>query len=164
MIYVVLIISFLLDGFISTIIGSNSLFFPLFTLLALIIICPFFKKKETHKFLFIAAFTGMLYDIVYTNTFMLNIGMFLLSAILIKFIFQIYASNIVSNILISILLIILYRSITYFAFVISGYLAFSFTELLRGVYSSLMINILYIAVSYLLTILISKKFNIQRFS
>lgn len=164
MIYLILIITFLLDGFILSVIGPNSLLFPLCLLMSLIIIYPLFKKDEYNKYLFLCAFLGFLYDLVYTGIPLLNIGIFLLAGIILKVIFTLFSNNIISNILTGLLLIFIYRIISYLILVLSGYLNFSFLELLKGLYSSVVVNIIYIIVFYLASISISDKFRIQRFS
>lgn len=164
MIYIFLIISFLLDGFILSIINSTSLLFPLCSIMSLIIIYPFFKKDEFNTFLIISGFVGMLYDVVYTGTLFLNIGVLILVAIIIKLIFRVFSNNLLSNILIGISIIVIYRTINYLVFSLAGYLDFSFLELLKGIYSSLIVNTIYIVIFYLIGILISKRFKIQRFS
>lgn len=164
MIYIVLIISFLFEGFISTLLHPNSLLFPLFSLMSIIVIYPFFKKDEYSKYLVICAFLGLLYDIVYTNTFLLNMGLFLLFGIITKFIFEVFSSNLISTTLTGLLFIFLYRIITYLILIISGYLQFSFFDLLKGIYSSLIINIIYIIIIYGIIKVIENKFKLRRFS
>lgn len=164
MIYIILIISFLLDNFFLFIIEKESLLFPLCTLMSLVIIFPFFRKDNHNKFLIICAFLGMLYDLVFAQTILLNIGLFLLIGIMIKIVFKLFSTNIISNLLTAIIIILVYRIINYFILCMSGYFSFSLLELIRGIYSSLIVNLIYIIVFYGLSILISNKFKIQRFS
>lgn len=164
MIYIVLFVSFLLDQFFLSIINQNSILFPLCSLMSLIIIYPFFKKTEYNKFLIICGFLGVLYDVVYTGTPLLNIGLFLLTGIIIKLIFSIFSNNLISNLLTGLLIIFIYRTVNYLILLLSGYLNFSPLELLQGLYSSLIVNLIYIVIFYLLGLLISNKFKIQRFS
>lgn len=164
MIYLLMCISFLLDGFISTLISPNSVLFPLFSLVILIIIYPFFNKDNRNYFFISCALVGFFYDAVYTNTFLLNLGLFLLLGIIISLVFRFFSSNLVSTIFTGIFVIFIYRIITYLILVISGYLRFSFMSLIKGIYSSLIINIVYIIIIYLITKLISNKLKLRRFS
>lgn len=164
MIYIILIISFLLDSFFLSVIGPNSILFPLCSLMSLTIIYPFLKKTEYNKFLIICIFMGMLYDVVFTGTPLLNIGLFLLTGIIIKLVFRVFSNNFVSNILTGILIIFIYRTFNYLILCLAKYVDFSILALIRGIYSSLIINIIYIIISYSLGLLISNKFKIQRFS
>ena len=88
MIYTILIISFLLDFFLLSTIDSNSILFPLCSLMSLIIIYPFFKRRDYNKFLIICVILGVLYDVVLTGTPLLNVGIFLLTGIIIKIVFR----------------------------------------------------------------------------
>ena len=73
------IISFLLDGIISNIVPFNlvdpSYFKTIYSLISLVIIYNYFDNKK--KYLSILVILGILFDIVYTNTFILNIIVFL---------------------------------------------------------------------------------------
>ena len=69
------IISFLLDGLVSTILPLNltnpSIFKTIYSIVALVIIYNYFDNKQ--KYLKILIILGIFFDIVYTNTFILNI-------------------------------------------------------------------------------------------
>lgn len=164
MIIFILILSFLLDFFLLSIIKSSSILFPLCSLMSLIIIYPFFKKRDYDKFLIICLISGTLYDVVFTGTLFLNIGIFLLVGLIIKIIFRSFSNNPISNILTGLFVIVIYRTISYLIFCLSGNLDFSILELVRGIYSSLMVNLIYITIVYFLGLWIGTKFKIQRFS
>lgn len=164
MIYTLLTISFLLDLFLLSSIGTSSLLFPLCSLISTIIIYPFFKKHEFNKFLIISLIIGGIYDVVYTNTILLNIGIFLLCALIIKIVFNSFSYNLMNVIWVSLLIIIFYRALNYFAFVLADYINFSLYSLLRGIYSSIAINLLYIIIFYYLSLFFSNKYKIERFS
>jgi len=113
MIYIILFVSLLLDYVFLSLISNNSLLFPLFTLVSLILIYPLFKEHQFNRYLIISFCLGIVYDVVYMNTIFLNIGSFLLFPYLIKYFFKNFSVNIINNILITILLIIIYRTITF---------------------------------------------------
>ena len=71
------IISFILDNLISNFINHNSLFYPLFTMLSLIIIYPKFNKKD-NKYYICSFILGLIYDITVSDTLFLNAFIFLL--------------------------------------------------------------------------------------
>ena len=83
-VYFILITSFLLDGILSNyldyMLGDITLFNPLLTIIALLIIYPFFRKND-NQYLVIAFITGFLYDLFYTNLLFTNAILFLLLAI-----------------------------------------------------------------------------------
>ena len=79
---VALIISFLLEAIFSNFVSIGGYFVPLFTLTALIIICPFLQEKEKYyKYAFMA---GMLYDLFYTDTIVFHAIIFCFMAIIVR--------------------------------------------------------------------------------
>jgi len=163
MMYIILIVSVLLDQVFLSLIQNHSVLFPLFTLMSLIVIYPFFRKSQYHAYLSIALFLGGVYDIVYMNTLFLNLGLFLLVGILIKFFFKVFSINLINNTIVGIIIILLYRSVTYFILLCSGYLNWSFSLFIKGIYSSLIVNLMYVIVIHLVLLLMSHKFKIRRF-
>ena len=142
-----IIISFVLDNFISNFINHNSLFYPLFTLLSLIIIYPKFTKK-LNKYYLISFLLGLTYDIAVTDTLFLNAFIFLLLSYIINYIFKTIPYNYFSVLIISIVSIIYYRLITYLVLLLLNYLNFNIVVLLKSIYNSLILNIIYITILY----------------
>ena len=77
MIILISIISFFLDGILSHYILPNSLFLPLFTVVALVLIYPYFNNNNYRYFKYIALL-GLLYDISYLDTLFLNFFIFII--------------------------------------------------------------------------------------
>ena len=149
MIGTICVISFLLDGYISSCISMDSLFYPLFSIICLIVIFPYFKHRDK-KFFYYAGGLGFLYDLVYTDTLYLNFLLFLLLALSIRQLYFWFSSNILSTIFLSFLSIIFYRFTTYFLLVLIGYLPLKWHILWEGIYSSILLNILYSVLLYLI--------------
>lgn len=164
MIYIILVISCLLDYLFLSFIKINSILFPLFSLMALIIVYPFFKKRQFNRFLVACSALGIVYDIVFTDMRLLNVGTFLLVGLIIKLIFKTIPNNLLSGLLVGLITIVFYRITTYMVLVLAGYLDFSFIDLFCGIYSSLIVNIGYIIMFYLLSLFFSRKYKIERFS
>ena len=142
-----IIISFILDNFISNFINHNSLFYPLFTLLSLIIIYPKFIKK-INKYYLTSFLLGLIYDIAVTDTLFLNAFIFLLLSYIINYIFRKTPYNYLSVLIISFISIIYYRVITYIVLLLLNYLNFNLLTLLKSIYNSLILNIIYITILY----------------
>ncbi len=155
------IISFVFDSIFSNIIPTDSIFLPLFSLISLIIIYPYFHKEENSylKFTFLL---GLLYDIAYTDTLFLNAFIFLLIGFCIKLINEYISNNIFNVSIMSLLVVIIYRFITYFVLVMINYLNYDFTNLLASIYSSLIINVIYGIILYLITDFISRKYKFDK--
>ena len=141
------IISFILDNFISNFINHNSLFYPLFTLLSLIIIYPKFTKK-INKYYLTSFLLGLVYDVAVTDTLFLNAFIFLLLSYIINYIFRKIPHNYLSVLIVSIVSIIYYRVITYIVLLLLNYLNFNIFVLLKSIYNSLVLNIIYTSILY----------------
>lgn len=142
----IIIFSFLIDNIISLLINQNSIFFPLCSLLSLIIIFSY-NLKEYHFFI-LSFVIGLIYDVVFTNSLFLNAGIFLLFSLIVFLLFKKINYNFFNVLLISSLLILMYRIITYFLFLLSFDVLFDFFTLFKGIYSSFIINIIYITILY----------------
>ena len=82
MIPTTIIISFVLDSIISNFLSINTLFAPLFTLMSLVIVYPYFNGNNKN-FLITSFVTGVAYDLIYTNTIVIHGLLFVAIAFLI---------------------------------------------------------------------------------
>ena len=155
-----IIISFLLEGLISNYL-SSSLLRGVFTLISLSLIYPYYYK-DLNKYYILSFIIGFIYDITYTNTLFLNACVFLAIAFLIIKIDKIISNNLINSILIGCITIFLYRIIIYLIYIIIGKFNFNINILLSSITSSLILNIIYIILSYVILNLISKKLNIKK--
>ena len=71
MIYIILILSFLLDGILFSLFSFNTPISPLFSLLSILIIYPYCDTNKKSYFI-CPALLGVLYDIAYSNSLFLN--------------------------------------------------------------------------------------------
>lgn len=162
MIISVITLSFVLESILSNFISiQTKLLNPLFSILSLIILYPYFYNKEKSYYL-TAIILGIFYDVVYTNTLCLNAVVFLIIAFLIKKMNIWISNNIINVTLMALIIIIVYRSITYFLLIIINYLKFKPDALLNSILSSIIINVLYVVFAYLITDYISKKKHIHK--
>lgn len=158
----VVVISFFLESIFSNFVAIDSLLFiPLFTIISLVIIYPYFSNND-FKYLKYCAIIGLCYDIIFTNTLILNMVVFLSIGLIIKLVNIFISNNPLNVILISLISITFYRVITYFLLVIINFVSFNFNVLLKGVYSSLIINLAYGIIVYLLTDYLSKKHRVSK--
>lgn len=158
MILIILLFSFYLEGILSIIININFLL-PLTTLVSLIIIYPYLFGNRKIYYL-ICFITGILYDISYTNTLFLNAFTFLLLGFIISFIYL--YSNTLKLIIITIIIIVLYRFIIYGILVFIDYTSFNIMILLRSILYSLLFNIIYILLMFKITDILSRKNGIYK--
>ena len=160
MIAFTIIFSFLFESVISNIVSINSNLIPLFTLVSLSITFPYFKKNLL-KFIVICTITGLFYDLIFTNTPFINTVSFMLMSFLIILNYRLFKYNIISSSIFSIILIVLYRIISYGLLVLVDYLNFNYRNFLNGILSSLIVNIIYGFILYIilekLSIILNKK-------
>lgn len=161
MVPAVLIISFILDSIVSNFISLGSLFFPLFTLMALIIIYPYFNNNR-HKYFGVCLATGICYDLIYTNTIIIHGMLFLLIGFIITRLNLIISNNYINVGIMAIICIVIYRFLAYGLLLITASTSFEWLSLLKSIYSSLILNIFYVVVVYIITDKISRKLKIHR--
>lgn len=161
MVAIVLIISFILDSLISNFIPLNSIFMPLFTLMSLIIIYPYFNNHKT-KYLLVCFVTGLFYDLIYTNTIVIHAFLFLVIGFIIIRLNLILSNNYLNVAIMAIIIIIIYRIIAYGLLLITANIDFNFMTLLKSIYSSLILNLIYVVLTFIITDQIATKLKIRR--
>lgn len=130
------LISIILEMGYLNIINPNSYFLPLFSLVSLI-----FLKKDKNYYIK-CFFIGVLYDLVFTNLFIINGIIYLFIGLIIK---KIKNFNI-NNIIIGIIIIIFYQLILFILFNISKYQIYSLEEFIYILPRYFIINIIYILI------------------
>ena len=150
MISLILIISFILEGITSNLISLNSLFFPLFTLVTLATIYPLFNKNN-NKFYLYSIFVGFIYDIVYTNAPFMNSFAFLITAYMIKLLYEYITVSKFNIILVNIIVIVFHQTVLYLLLCLFNYTTFNEVTLFTSLYSSIIINIIYGCVIFIIT-------------
>ena len=89
--YYYLVVSFILENVMASIfpatLGNISYFTTIYTIIALVVIYPYFANEK--KYYTLVIIFGALFDILYTSTLLLNVVFFLLIALVIKIWIQI---------------------------------------------------------------------------
>lgn len=161
---VIVSISILLEAFLSNYIpifvGNHNLFIPMFTIVSLVIVFPYFN--ENSKFLKLCFIFGIIYDILFTNTIGLNISLFLLIGLIV-----IFLDNGLSNTLFSILIkmivsIIIYDVLSYGILLLLNYMHYDFLTLFMKIVKSFILNITYTVILYFVVEWIAKKLYIKK--
>ena len=145
--------SFLLEGFMSNIFASSltdvSYFTTIYTVISFVVIYPYFYNKKKYYILLIIF--GILFDALYTSTFIVNVFIFLGVG------FVIYLLN---NI-VSIIAIITYHLLSFIILSIAGYANYSFLLLGRIIVHSIIMTIIYTSLSYLIIKTLFNRFDIK---
>ena len=165
--YIFTFISFFIDLFLSSFIPiintSNNFLIPMFTIISLVLMYPYFINKNK-EFIIYSLVTGFIYDIVVTNTLCFNMIMFSFIAFLIIMLDNNLSNNITSIIVKSFIIIFSYDIVVYFVLVLINYINFNILGLLIKLVKSILLNLIYIIISYNILDKISQKFNIKKLS
>ena len=146
------IISFLLDGLLSNYISTNiinpSYFRTIYSIVSLVVIFSYFEDNK--KYLYILFIVGALFDIVYTNTFILNIVIFLLIYMIINILNNYIPNNIFTINIKSLLAIATYHILSFLILSLANYHIYSINALGIILYRSIIMTIIYTSISYLI--------------
>lgn len=137
-----IIVSFLLDGLLSTYIDN---FIPLFTLTSLVIASYYYKEDDLIKY---SLLIGICYDITYTNTLILNGILFYLLILLVLRLNKKYQQKLITLILINTVIITLYLVISYIILIIFKYLSLDLLYLLLAILKGIITNTIYLLILY----------------
>ena len=146
------IISFLLDGLVSTILPyeltNPSIFKTIYSIISLVIIYNYFDNKQ--KYLNILIVLGIFFDIVYTNTFILNVVVFITIYIFLSSIDYMIPTNIITINIKSISCVSLYHILTYIILLLANYNSYSLKLLGIILLRSILMTVIYTSISYLI--------------
>lgn len=158
---IILIISFILDGILSSFlpysVGNLSLFTPLLTIVSLFIIYKFYYHKEKEYYI-IAFILGIIYDLFYTNLLFFNGLVFLLMAYLFVKIYRVLKVDSFRIIIYICLVIIFYEVVCSIVFLIFNLVPITFNGVLYKITHSLLLNIIYGELLYVIINAIPKKY------
>lgn len=147
-----MIISFMLDALISNFINMSitnpSIFNTIYSVIALVIIYNYFD--DDNKYIKILLVLGILFDIVYTSTFLLNIFIFIVIYIVIKFINEYIPNNLFTINIKSLIAISLYHILSYLILMLVHYDYYSFKCLLLMIPKSIIMSVIYTSISYIM--------------
>lgn len=161
-IFGVTILSFFLESIISNFIPLDSHFFvPLLSLMSLILIYPYFNG-EKEDYIKVSALMGFLYDVVFTDTLLLNLVLFILIGLFICFLNRLFSTNFFSIVLVSVLVIIAYRFMNYGILCLSGLFEFQMIRFIDSILCSLLLNVIYVILLYFITDFLAKKYRIRK--
>ncbi len=155
MYYLLIVLSLILESCISNFTFATILV-PLFLLTSFTILHPYYKNNKIN-FILSAMFFGLIYDIAFTDLVFINTICFGICSIFVVTLYKYIKYNIFNANLINIIVIIIYRIISYIFLIILDYVNFCFLDLLKGIYSSILINIVYGTILFLVSKCLNKK-------
>ena len=135
-----IIISFILEGILNSVLYK---LIPLFTLTSIVTTSYYYKKDVTIKY---SVLIGLLYDITYTNTVILNSVIFFIIAFVIIFYNKNVKKSLLNLIILNIISIIFYLIFTYFLQLLFNYINFDLKKLTSSVIKSITVNTIYLLI------------------
>ena len=136
-----MIISFLVDGFISK--------YAPYSILSLVSLI-FLSKKNLKKYYLEAFILGLLFDYFYSNTFFYNSFIFLETAFLIKKFQEKISSNFLNFLLIVILIVINYYTVCFIILALIKYISFDIERYIYVTLNSVELNLILAIIMYLI--------------
>lgn len=157
---IILILSFILDGILTNFLPyiELSLFTPLLTLVSIFLIYPLYKKTEIRYFVTLIIL-GILYDLFYTNLLFFNAILFLIIGFITKIIYKNLDINFIKLIIYIIGIIIIYELTTGLIIFIFNLVPITITKILYKITHSILLNVIYAELIYLVLKIIPKKFK-----
>lgn len=160
---ILIVLSSLIQGAISNYLGYTytnlTIFSTLYTLIALLIIRPHFENEK--KYLVFLIITGLIIDIVYTNTFILNACIFVVTYYFSKIFHFFFPYNLFTMNISNLLSVFIYHIISFLFFNILRYDNYTILVLVKILTHSIIMTIIYTSVLYLIVELISRKFELK---
>ena len=152
MIIIYVILSFILDGFMSNYINNSltnySYFNTIYSLISLVIIYNYFENDK--KYLSFLLVTSVLFDIAYTNTFPVNTLIFLIIYFLIKKINYYVPNNYLTINIKTVLCITIYHILSYFILLFIDTYNYPLKVLWIIISRNIIMTIIYTTISYLI--------------
>lgn len=159
---IIMIISLILDGVITNylpfMVDNLSLFTPLFTLVSIFIIYPFYRKKEKQYYITIFIL-GLLYDLLYTNLLFFNAVIFVFLGFIIRIIVKNFEVDYIKIIIYIVILITLYESLTAGVLLVFNIVPITAGKLLYKISHSLLLNIIYAEILFIIIKKLPKKYR-----
>ena len=159
---IILLISIVLDGILSNflpfLVNDLSLFTPMLTVIAIFMIYPFFRKKEKNYFITIFI-VGMIYDLLYTNLVFFNGVLFLIIGFISLEIYKNFEISYLKLIIYLILIISAYEILTGIILLVFNMVPVTLYKVLYKITHSIILNIEYGELIYLIINLITKKYR-----
>lgn len=158
-----LVLSFILDNFMSNIFSSTltdiSYFTTIYIIISFVIIYPYFGSEK--KFYMLLIIFGLLFDILYTGTFILNLVLFFVIGILIKILNNIFPENVFTTNLISFISIMVYHILCFIILSLVSGIYYDFMLLVNIVVHSILMTTIYTSISYFCMKYIYNRFNVK---
>ncbi len=148
-VFFIIFISLIFENILNVNLSYLKYFIPLFTLLSLIFIYQYLKK-EPKKYYVISLSVGLVYDLFFTNFYVLNSLLFLISAFFIKYILEKYKYKLSTIIFTTIFIVFLYNFLLFCLLNFFRYIDYNLLDLSFILKYFILGNVLYSLFMYLI--------------
>ena len=159
-----IIISFILENIMSNIfvttLNNVSPFTTIYTIIALVVIYPYFASDK--KYFLLVIIFGFLFDTIYTSTILLNLNIFLVISLLIKTLNNIISDNIIMTNIISLISVATYHILTFIILNIVTSKSYSIILLGKILTHSIIMTIIYTSISYIIIKYLYSRLSIKQ--
>lgn len=159
---IIILISLVLDGILTNylpyLVNDLSLLTPLLSVVSIFMIYPFYRKKE-NKYYIISFIMGIIYDLWYTNLLFFNAILFLLIALITKYIYKNFEISWLKIIIYLIGIISIYEIMNAGILLLFNLVPITCYKVLYKISHSLILNVIYAEFIYLIINIIPKKYK-----
>lgn len=159
-----IIISFILENIMSNIfittLNNVSPFTTIYTIIALVVIYPYFASDK--KYFLLVIIFGFLFDTIYTSTILLNLTIVLVISLLIKTLNNIISDNIIMTNIISLISVATYHILTFIILNIVTSKSYSIILLGKILTHSIIMTIIYTSISYIIIKYLYSRLSIKQ--
>ena len=140
--------------------NNISYFTTIYIIISLVIIYPYFSNEKKYYLLVIVF--GLLFDILYTGTFIFNLVLFLVISMVIKLLNNIFPFNVFTTNFISVIAIGIYHILSFIILSLVSSVGYDFVLLINVIVRSVLMTVIYTSISYFVMKYIYGKFNVKQ--
>ena len=155
-----LVLEVIMSNFFSSTLSNTSFLSTIYTLIALVVIYPYFNNDK--KYFILIIIFGILFNILYIGNIIFTMILFITIGITIKVLYNIFPENIFMTNLISIIIITIYHILSFIILNIMSSIDYDFILLINIIISSIIMTIIYTTISYYIIKIIYNRFNIKQ--
>lgn len=158
-----LIVSFIFQGLISNYLGYTfgdiSIFFTIYVLINLLVLKPFYD--DDNKYILLIVIVGILTDVIYSNLLLSNICIFLVVAYFARIFYSYFPYNMLMVNICNLICISIYHCLSFLVLYMVRYDQCSFMVLIRVLYSSVIMTVVYSSFLYFVFNFFRDKFELK---
>ena len=146
--FITIFFDFLCCTFISSVYQNINMFFPVILISSLPIFYLLLKNEKL--FFIVVVVTGIIYDALFSDIFLINSYFFVLYGLFINNYYKNHNPKLFNVLIISILGVVFYDGFIFFILILTDYSSFEINDLYYKITRSIVINIIYLIISMII--------------